>query len=76
MEMENKKFGIVMTKQKAIEIIIHEYFNYEIHLAFDDTDLMAALKHYIKQYPTVFTVELIAEVKKKCWAKAVDENLF
>lgn len=57
-------------------IISREYFNYECQIVCDTTDAREQLKQYQELYPELFTEEKLKETFKKCYSRAIEQNLF
>jgi hypothetical protein len=76
----NKVFDNAI-KQQVLEfgadaVISYEYFNHEIQLTGDTSELIETMSIYKTQFPDLFTNEIILKVAKDCFKKAVDNDWF
>ena len=60
----------------ASGIIEREYFNHETQISGDCSDLRDSLKPYAKDYPELFSEEIINDVCKKSFQLAIEKDWF
>lgn len=60
----------------AEKIIEREYFNHETQLTGDKSAMLSAISGHIDMFPDRFTKEIIFNVCKNCFNKAVENNWF
>lgn len=60
----------------AEKIIEREYFNYECQLTMDVSSALSSISGHKKEFPKLFTEELINATFKKCFGLAVENDWF
>jgi hypothetical protein len=74
--ISNEGMAADVSENGAAAIIEREYFNHECQISMDTDDARIALNGYIREYPGLFTPELMEATFKACFQKAVDNDWF
>lgn len=74
--ISNEGMAADVAENGAAGIIEREYFNHECQISMDTDAARIALNGYIREYPGLFTPELMEATFKACFQKAVDNDWF